>query len=75
MTDGQDAAGSRDNLVNPIQVQKFLHGVDYPASKQDLVKKAKSAGADDKVIKTLESMPVDNFNRVKDVAKAVGQEE
>lgn len=59
--------------VNPIQVQKFLGGVDYPASKQDLINKAKEEKADDNVLQTLQSMPGDNFNSVKDVAEAIGK--
>ena len=34
--------------VNPIQVQKFLCGMHYPAKKDELVKHAKTKGADDK---------------------------
>jgi Protein of unknown function (DUF2795) len=29
---------------NPIQMQKFLAGVDYPASRDDLVRHAESEG-------------------------------
>lgn len=75
MADGHHAAGHHADLVNPIQVQKFLSGVDYPGSKQDLINKAKAEGADDKVIQTLQSMPGDTFNSVKDVASAIEQEE
>ena len=28
----------QDSRVNPVQVQKFLGGVDYPCSKDDLIK-------------------------------------
>ena len=30
--------------VNPIQIQKFLKGVDYPASKSDLLRNAERRG-------------------------------
>jgi hypothetical protein len=40
---------------NPIQLQKYLGGVDYPTDKQTLVKTAKDQGADDDVIQTLEA--------------------
>ena len=30
--------------VNPIQIQKFLKGVDYPASKSDLLRNAEREG-------------------------------
>ncbi len=63
----------QSGYVNPIQVQKFLKGVDYPASKQDLVQKARQEGADENVIKTLQDMPVERFNSPNDVAQAIGK--
>ena len=61
--------------VNPVQVQKFLKGVDYPCSKDDIVKKAQEEGADENVLKTLQSMPMDKFNSPNDIAQAIGQME
>lgn len=61
--------------VNPIQVQKYLAGVNYPASKEDLLNKAKEEGADENTLQTLQNMPGDHFESVKDVAKAIGHEE
>lgn len=43
--------------VNPIQIQKYLTGVNYPASKQDLLKHAKDQGADDNVQQMLQQIP------------------
>jgi hypothetical protein len=43
--------------VNPVQVQKFLGRMDYPASKQDIVQKAEQEGADENVRSTLEQIP------------------
>ena len=43
--------------VNPIQIQKFLKGVDYPASKSDLLRNAEREGADEDVRATLERLP------------------
>jgi hypothetical protein len=48
--------------ANPIQMQKFLGGVDYPATKEDLVQHARSNGADDDVLRKLESMPDRNYD-------------
>ena len=41
---------------NPIQMQKFLGGVDYPASRDDLVKHAEGKGADDDVLEGLRAI-------------------
>ncbi len=59
--------------VNPIQVQKFLGGVDYPIGKKDLIEHAKSKGADDDVTSTLEQLPFDEFNSPNDVSEAIGK--
>lgn len=59
--------------VNPIQVQKFLKGINYPTSKQDLISTARDQGADDKVLKTLENIPMDTFNSPNDVAEGIGK--
>lgn len=59
--------------VNPIQVQKFLKGVDYPVNKNELVEKAREEGAGQNVIETLQSVPMDNFNSPNDVAQGIGQ--
>ena len=59
--------------VNPIQVQKFLSGIDYPIGKQELVEHAKSEGADDDVTSTLADLPMDEFNSPNDVSEAIGK--
>ncbi len=59
--------------VNPIQVQKFLGGMDYPATKDEIVKHAKSKGADENIMDTLEQLPEDDYETPADVSKAIGQ--
>ncbi len=58
--------------VNPAQLQKYLKGVDYPASKQDLIKHAEQVGADENVRSALEQLPDEQFQTPADVSKAVG---
>jgi hypothetical protein len=58
--------------VNPIQLQKHLSGLDYPASKQDLVRHARQRGADEDALDALESLPRDRFNSPNDVSEAIG---
>ncbi|NJO77199.1 MAG: DUF2795 domain-containing protein [Cyanobacteria bacterium RM1_2_2] len=60
--------------VNPIDLQKHLKGMNYPASKQDLVEHAKSNGADDKMLDMLEQLPDDEeFQTPTEVNQAVGE--
>lgn len=59
--------------VNPVQLQKDLKGINYPASKQDLVKHAQQKGADEKICATLEKLPDREYGTPTEVSKAVGQ--
>jgi hypothetical protein len=58
--------------VNPIQLQKYLKGMDYPANKEDLLERAKEQGADRDVCSTLEQLPDEEYETPADVSKAVG---
>jgi hypothetical protein len=58
---------------NPIQMQKHLKGVSYPASKDALLEKARQSGADDTVLTTLRRLPDTEFNSPNDVSQAVGR--
>jgi hypothetical protein len=58
--------------VNPIQLQKYLSGIDYPARKQDLIERARQQGADRSIVSALESLGREEFNSPNDVSEAVG---
>ncbi len=66
-------ADKNQDKVNPIQVQKFLKGINYPVTKQDLLKTAKSNGADDRVMKLLEKLPSQEYDAPTAVTKAIGK--
>lgn len=59
--------------VNPIQIQKFLGGMDYPAHKDEVVEYARSKGADENIMQTLEQLPEEDFEAPAGVSKAIGQ--
>ncbi len=56
---------------NPIELQKHLKGVDYPASKDDLVSAAQSNGAPQGIVDQLQSMGKDSFDGPNAVTEAV----
>ena len=58
--------------VNPIQLEKYLKGVDYPASKNDLIKRAEQNGADQRVLDTLKQLPDRTFDGPSGISKAIG---
>lgn len=57
--------------VNPIELQKALKGVDYPASKDDLVSKAKDNGADEEIMSFLDGLPDREFGGPNGVTKEI----
>jgi len=59
--------------INPVQIQKNLKGIDYPVSKQDLVKHAQKNGADESVCATLEKLPDREYETPTEVSKAIGK--
>jgi hypothetical protein len=58
--------------VNPIEVQKHLSGVDYPASKADIVGTAESNDAPQEVIEALQQMEGEQFDGPDEVMGALG---
>ena len=58
--------------ANPIQIQKYLKGVGYPASKDDLIFHAEEQGADDEVLDLLEQLPDQEYETPAEVSKAIG---
>ena len=58
--------------MNPIEVQKHLSGVSYPASRDDLVAAAESNGAPDEIVQGLRSLDQDEFSGPDDVMAALG---
>jgi|GEM_PF-632002 len=56
------------------EIEKALKGMNYPASKQNLVQQAKSNHASRDVINAIQDLPENRFNSPTDVAKAWGEE-
>lgn len=56
---------------NPIQVQKFLGEVDYPATRETLLSHAKDSGADSNVLDALGNIPDKEYDSPTAVSSAV----
>lgn len=57
--------------VNPVQIEKFLKGMKYPATKMDLISCADRNGADKQVHELLERLPEQKYEQPTDVSKAI----
>jgi hypothetical protein len=59
--------------LNPIQVQKYLKGLNYPVQKKDILQKAKANGAEQMMLDRLQALPEQSYERPTDVTKAIGK--
>ena len=57
--------------ISPVELQRFLRGVDYPASKEDLINHARSNRASEEIITMLEGMRLNRFISPTDVSDAL----
>ena len=58
--------------MNPIEVQTFLKGIDYPSDRLTVLETAHENGADENVLETLDRLPPDRFNSP-NVSAAIGK--
>jgi hypothetical protein len=59
---------------SPANVTKHLKGIDFPASKQDLIKHAQHEHAGKEVISELQGFEEREYGNMADVMKAYGKE-
>jgi Protein of unknown function (DUF2795) len=58
-------------MVSPIDVQKALSGMDYPASKEQILQHAEQHGADQQVLDALKKIDDREYEGPSGVSKAV----
>jgi hypothetical protein len=58
-------------MVSPIDIQKALSGIDYPAKKDDVVKHAESQGGSEEVLDALKGIDDQEYDTPAAVSKAV----
>ncbi len=60
-------------VPNPVQIQKFLGGLDYPVDKRQVLDKAKAEGADELVMDALERIPERQYDSPVSISREVGK--
>ena len=60
------------NKPNPIELQKYLSGVDYPAKRDDLVRAAEKNGADSGTLDVVRRLPDRTYDGPSGVSKEIG---
>jgi hypothetical protein len=58
---------------NPIQIQKYLGGMEYPASKQELIEHAKEQGAPEEVVRALDEAPTEEYETPADLIHGISE--
>ncbi|MCW2577051.1 MAG: uncharacterized protein JWR28_210 [Modestobacter sp.] len=58
-------------MVSPIDIQKALGGMDYPATKEQIVKHAQEHGGSDEVVKALKGIDDREYEGPSGVSAAV----
>ena len=58
-------------MVSPIDIQKALSGIEYPAKKDDVVRHAESQGGSEEVLEALKGIGDQEYDTPAAVSKAV----
>jgi hypothetical protein len=69
---GQEHVSGKRQIPNPVQIQKFLHGLDYPVTKQKILETAKKEGADDNVMDALNQIPDQDYESPITISREIG---
>lgn len=59
--------------VNVMQLQEYLGGLDYPVSKEDMIRRAQENGAGTAVLQLLRSLPADRFESPTEIGESVSE--
>jgi hypothetical protein len=70
---GQQGGQGGGEEPSPIDVQRSLKGIDFPASKEDILAQAKKGGADDSVMEELEQIPDREYDSPTDISRELGK--
>ncbi|ATO16667.1 DUF2795 domain-containing protein [Micromonospora sp. WMMA1998] len=57
--------------VSGAQLQEFLAGLDYPVSREDLVRWAQENGASTETLQTLRTLPAEEFGTPAELGEAL----
>jgi hypothetical protein len=56
-----------------VRLQEYVAGLDYPVSKEDLVRQALESGAETEILHLLQSLPADYFASPAELSTALAE--
>ena len=68
----KEKMGGSATSMNPTDVQKYLGGMAYPASKQDIIGYARSNNAPTEIMNEIDMIPDKSYNTPADVQREMG---
>ncbi|ALD93535.1 DUF2795 domain-containing protein [Cupriavidus gilardii] len=69
---GKGGEGGREE-PSPIDVQKSLKGIDFPATKDDILSRARDGGASEEVMAELEQLPERDYDSPAEISRELGK--
>lgn len=69
---GKGGGGGREE-PSPIDVQKSLKGIDFPATKDDILSRARDGGASEEVMAELEQLPERDYDSPAEISRELGK--
>ncbi|WBB79444.1 DUF2795 domain-containing protein [Micromonospora sp. WMMD882] len=54
------------------RLREYLDGLDYPVSREDLVRRAQENGAGTETLQALRALPVEEFGSATELTEAIG---
>ncbi|MBI0330870.1 DUF2795 domain-containing protein [Burkholderia plantarii] len=70
---GGPEKGGQDKPPSPLDVQKVLKGVDYPAARADLLRSARDGHASGRIVDSLQRIPDREYATPASVSKELGK--
>ncbi|MFF3857152.1 DUF2795 domain-containing protein [Micromonospora sp. NPDC002575] len=58
--------------VSGVELQEYLAGLDYPVSREDLVRWGQENGASTEVLRMLHALPAEEFSTPAELTEALG---
>lgn len=60
-------------MANPVRVQQYLGGIDYPATKQEIIDAAASEGAPPDIVSVLERIDDHEYDSPTELTEELGK--
>lgn len=61
--------------ISPVEIQRYLSGVNYPASKEDLINRAQDNDASQEVFDVINELPDQEYESPAQVSKEIAKTE